>query len=83
MVLTYYATPNAMPVVLDNINGKILPANLRPDLLPIYSFNGDNLWLSKAKGQGKIVGSSNRLSSWNNLRARFNEAKLNKPLYQL
>jgi len=83
MVLTYYATPNAMPLVLDNINGKILPANLRKDLLPIYSFNGDNLWLSKAKGQGKLVGNSNRLSSWNNLRARFNEAKLNKPLYQL
>ncbi|MGB0938379.1 MAG: transglutaminase-like cysteine peptidase [Colwellia sp.] len=81
MVVTYYETPNSMPLVLDNINGKILPASQRKDLLPIYSFNGDSLWLSKAKGQGKRVGSSDRLSSWNNLRERFNQETLNQPLY--
>lgn len=83
MVLAYYKTPNAIPLILDNINGKILPANLRPDLLPIYSFNGESLWLSKAKGQGKLVGDSNRLSSWNQLRGRFNNKELAKPLIQL
>ncbi len=83
MVLAYYKTPNAIPLILDNINGKILPANLRPDLLPIYSFNGESLWVSKAKGQGKLVGDSNRLSSWNQLRGRFNNKELAKPLIQL
>jgi predicted transglutaminase-like cysteine proteinase len=83
MVLAYYKTPNAIPLILDNLNGKILPANLRPDLLPIYSFNGESLWVSKAKGQGKLVGDSNRLSSWNQLRGRFNNKELAKPLIQL
>jgi len=81
MVLAYYPTPNAVPLILDNINGKILPADQRKDLIPVYSFNGENLWLSKAKGQGKLAGKSSRLKSWNKLRERFNNTELGKPLY--
>ncbi|RHW75218.1 transglutaminase-like cysteine peptidase [Colwellia sp. RSH04] len=81
MVLAYYPTPNAIPLILDNIKGEILPANQRKDLIPVYSFNGENLWLSKAKGQGKLAGKSSRLKSWNKLRERFNNAELGKPLY--
>ncbi len=83
MVLAYYETPNSMPLILDNINGKILYADQRKDLLPIYSFNGQNLWLSKAKGQGKLAGKSSRLKSWNKLRERFSSTTLKSPLYSL
>ncbi len=35
MVLAYYETPTSIPLVLDNINRRILPANKRRDLSPI------------------------------------------------
>ncbi|HEY9445664.1 MAG TPA: transglutaminase-like cysteine peptidase, partial [Burkholderiales bacterium] len=40
MVLAYFATPGAEPLILDNINKSIQPASRRTDLLPVYSFNG-------------------------------------------
>ncbi len=79
MVLAYYETPNAQPLLMDNINPKILPASSRRDLLPIYSFNGQNLWLMKSKN-GELAGNSSRLSLWNDLRSRERSLKLNKPL---
>ncbi len=79
MVLAYYSTPNAEPLILDNINGEIKPASTRRDLLPIYSFNGKNLWLMKSKN-GQLAGDSSRLSLWNDLRARERTLKLKKPL---
>ncbi|UUM33131.1 transglutaminase-like cysteine peptidase [Vibrio japonicus] len=79
MVLAYYSTPSSEPILLDNINPEIKPASQRRDLLPIYSFNGQNLWLMKSK-QGQLAGKSSRLSLWNDLRAREKSLKLNKPL---
>jgi len=70
MVLTYYATPSAEPVVLDNLVPDIRPASIRKDLVPVYSFNGDGLWLAKARGQGRFVGSPDRLSRWTELQKR-------------
>lgn len=55
MVLTYYATPRAEPLVLDNYNFKILPASQRGDLIPIYSFSGDELFNAKQAQIGKMV----------------------------
>jgi predicted transglutaminase-like cysteine proteinase len=55
MVLTYFETPTSVPLVLDNINFKILPATQRSDLAPVYSFNGDALYLAKQQGLGQIV----------------------------
>ena len=55
MVLTYFKTKRSMPLVLDNYNKRILPANKRPDLIPIYSFNGQALYLAKQQGLGKQV----------------------------
>lgn len=73
MVLTYYANPGAEPLVLDNIDKEIKKASKRTDLLPVYSFNGTNLWLSKQRGKGKMVGSSDRLGRWKNLLERMPE----------
>lgn len=71
MVLTYFATPKAVPLVLDNLKPQILSASQRKDLLPVYSFNGTGLWIAKSRGSGKQVGSSGRLSLWQDLKARM------------
>lgn len=71
MVVTYYSTPSAEPLVLDNLINAIEPARKRTDLLPVYSFNGSGLWLSKERGRGNLVGKSDRLKLWNNLLERM------------
>ena len=73
MVLTYYDSPQAVPLVLDNLVAQIKSATERNDLLPIYSFNGSSLWLAKNKASGNPVGSSNRLSLWQDLKQRILE----------
>jgi len=79
MVLAYYKTPGAEPLILDNLDPKIKYASKRKDLLPIYSFNGKNLWLMKSKN-GQLAGDSSRLSLWNDLRDRERSLILNKPI---
>lgn len=71
MVLTYYPTPDAVPLVLDNLNKRILPASMRSDLAPVYSFNGDGLWLAKSRNRGLRVGTSERINLWQDLKARM------------
>ena len=81
MVLAYYSTPSAEPLILDNLNPEIKRGSKRPDLRPIYSFNGKSLWLIKSSaGSGKLAGKSSRLSLWNDLRSRERSLKLNKPI---
>lgn len=77
MVLTYYETPSAMPVVLDNLIGEIKPANQRNDLQHVYSFNGDNLWLSKKGRRTTLVGTSDRLEPWVKLQSRLENNHVN------
>jgi predicted transglutaminase-like cysteine proteinase len=71
MVLAYYPSPDAEPLILDNINKTILPASQRTDLLPIYSFNGEGLWLAKARGR-KLKGNSQQsLPQWRQVNERM------------
>jgi len=46
MVLAYYPRPDADPWILDNLIPEIKQASLRKDLVPVYSFNDDDLWLA-------------------------------------
>ncbi len=71
MVLTYFSAPGVIPVVLDNLTSRIRPATERKDLKPVYSFNGDGMWLAKMKGEGVRLGSSNQLDLWTDLRIRM------------
>lgn len=71
MVLTYYSSPSAMPVVLDNLNPEIKPADQRRDLTPVYSFNGEGLWLAKERGAGKSVAGGNKIGLWRDMMARM------------
>lgn len=45
MVLAWYKTPSAIPLILDNLDHVIRPANERGDLQPVFSFNGEQLWV--------------------------------------
>lgn len=71
MVLTYYPTPDAEPVILDNLINEIELASSRDDLVPVYSFNADGLWLAKERGKGLRVGGSDRIQMWQDLGLRI------------
>ena len=76
MVLIYFEDLKETPFVLDNFNPKVLPANKRRDLKPIYSFNAEGLWLAKAKGLGRKVNNSKGVSAWDNLVQRIEEGEM-------
>lgn len=77
MVLTYYPSPDAIPLVLDSLIGEIRTADKRPDLLHVYTFNGDNLWLSKRGRRAQLVGNSDRLKPWVKLQSRVDANNVN------
>ena len=62
MVLGYYTSPNAEPLLLDNLTGLIRPASQRPDLTPVFSFNSQGVYVS-----GKSPTSVDRISRWRGL----------------
>ena len=45
MVLAYYAAPGSEPLILDNLEDRVRPASDRSDLVPVYSFNDDDVVL--------------------------------------
>lgn len=71
MVLLYYPTPDSTPLVLDNVNKEILPADKRADLEPIYGFNGKGLWQAKELGKGNKIGQASDLKRWVDLETRM------------
>lgn len=69
MVLSYYATPSAEPIILDNLISEIHGSSRRIDLTPIFSFNSEGLWTGIANN---TKGSSLKsLSRWSNVLARI------------
>lgn len=63
MVLAYYPTPSAEPLVLDNLIPEIKKASKRRDLVPVYSFNASGFWLNKMSGNVRLGGAS-RVTMW-------------------
>ena len=68
MVLGYFATPDAEPLILDNLISSVRPASSRQDLLPVFSFNSDGLWTSGTASQGDPTA---RLSRWRDVVERM------------
>lgn len=62
MVLAYYSTPDAEPMILDNINHEVLPGSRRPDLIPVFGFNTGGLWGAKEQ-KGRVQGTE-RYRAW-------------------
>ena len=71
MVLTYFQTPDADPLVLDNLVTEIRKSSTRSDLLPVYSFNAEGLWLARERGIEQHIGKPERLSRWKEVVARI------------
>lgn len=67
MVLAYYPEPNAVPLILDNLEGKVRPASERTDLIPVYSFNDEDLLLARQGQPDARAGSSAQVRLWRSL----------------
>lgn len=67
MVLSYYETKSSMPLVLDSLNKRVLPAAKRTDLKPIYNLNPNIL------KDGKKTKAHRK---WDDLIKRMKEKKL-------
>lgn len=67
MVLGYYPSPGAEPLVLDNLLSEVRIASNRPDLHPVFSFNSEGLWA----GSTAAGSSTARLSKWRDVLNRM------------
>lgn len=70
MVLAYYASAEAEPVVLDNLISDIRPASRRTDLFPVFSFNSQGVFTGTAANAALGPGGASRLSRWQDLLER-------------
>jgi len=61
MVLAYYPTVDADPYILDNLSRSVERASERDDLVPVYSFNDEDLWAAGAVAAG---GKSSQIRLW-------------------
>ena len=69
MVLGYYPQPTEEPLILDNLISSVRPASMRTDLSPVFSFNGDGLWVGGAATSS--ADPTARLSRWRDVLARM------------
>ncbi len=72
MILAYYPTPGADPVVLDNLIDDIRPASQRDDLTPVYGFNSSGLWVGNSP-QSISKNPGAKLSRWADLLQRMSQ----------
>jgi|TARA_R100000005_G_C5002933_1_gene210846 predicted transglutaminase-like cysteine proteinase len=70
MVLAYYPTPNADPLILDNMISEVRPASRRDDLKPVFGFNSEGIWVGGAS-KPSIHNPAARLSRWRDLLQRM------------
>ncbi|MCK6392374.1 MAG: transglutaminase-like cysteine peptidase [Zoogloea sp.] len=68
MVLGYYPSPDAVPLVLDNLITEIRPASGRPDLVPVFSFNMQGVFVG---GAAQATSPVDRVSRWRELLLRM------------
>ena len=68
MVLGYYRTPQAEPLVLDNMIDTISPASQRSDLTPVFSFNAEGIYAPSG-----AVSSVDRITRWRDLLVRMQQ----------
>ena len=67
MVLAYYPEPNAVPLILDNLENDVRPATERRDLIPVYSFNDEDVLIVRKNGGSARAGSSLQIRLWRGL----------------
>jgi predicted transglutaminase-like cysteine proteinase len=70
MVLAFYPSPEAEPLVLDNLITEIRPASRRTDLHPVFSFNSQGVFSGTEGNATQGSGSVGQLSRWSDLLQR-------------
>ena len=73
MVLAYYASPDAEPLVLDSLITDIRPASRRTDLLPVFSFNSQGIFNGVDAKASLGSGGVTQLSRWSDLLRRAHD----------
>ncbi|WDG54701.1 transglutaminase-like cysteine peptidase [Pseudomonas chlororaphis] len=63
MVLAYYPSPGAGPLILDNLSSDIRSAAQRQDPNPVYAFNAEGLYLPGVAGDTRSI-DPKKLSRW-------------------
>lgn len=71
MVLGFYPQPSDEPLILDNLISSVRPASQRPDLIPVFSFNNDGLWVGGATTSA--ADPTARLSRWRDVLERMRQ----------
>ncbi len=66
MVLGYYPTSGAEPLILDNLSSSITTASNRPDLKPVFSFNASGVYVP-----GEQPRPAERIGHWRDLLSRM------------
>jgi predicted transglutaminase-like cysteine proteinase len=64
MVLAYYPTPAAVPLILDNLENDVRPASARDDLIPVYSFNDEDVLIVRKGRRDASAGSPLQIRLW-------------------
>jgi predicted transglutaminase-like cysteine proteinase len=73
MVLAYYASPDAEPLVLDSLITDIRPASRRADLQPVFSFNSQGVFNGVDAKATLGTGGVTQLSRWSDLLRRAHD----------
>lgn len=74
MVLGYFPQSTEEPLILDNLVSSVRPASQRPDLIPVFSFNREGLWVSGTTASA--ADPTTRLSRWRDLLSRMRQEGL-------
>ena len=66
MLLSYFETPDSVPLILDNTNYRIFPADQRDDLIHIFNFNPEALYRAGQAGENgrQMLSDGKILNRW-------------------
>lgn len=67
MVLAYYSSASAEPLILDNLDDFVRSASARKDLTPVYSFNDEDVVLVRNNQRGNV----SQIRNWHLLNERL------------
>lgn len=73
MVLLVLSENGGSALVLDNLTTDILPVTERNDLVPVYAFNSQNLWMLDRNFGEQWAANASRLDAWKAFRDRGSE----------
>ncbi len=70
ILLAYLVEPGEAPLLLDNFNKEIVPADKRGDLKSLYCFNHLGFWQLSKHGKARHIGKSTDIKPWQEMEKR-------------